>query len=1127
MFEYAVIGKGLFGAAAARHLSSVSGNIAVIGPDEPAELSTHTGVFASHYDQGRLQRHMSRNLVWAILSHRAYREYADIEARSGIQFYFPVDSVHLAPRSKDSVFVEAAAETARQLHISCTMVQDSRAVTERFPMLSFPHDSHGYIEHAPAGYTNPRDMIRAQLAISTGRGATVVRKEVMRVDDRGDHVAITTADGHSVQARRALITAGAYCNSFDLLRRKLAMRVKSEIIILARVSERERERLTGMPSMIYELEQPPLETIYMLPPIRYPDGHTYLKMGCNTEFDRYLSSPEEKGAWVRNGDSDLPRAAMEGVMRSILPGLALEAVETKRCLITYTTEMWPYIDQVEGDRVFLATGGNGMGAKASAAIGQIAAEMMIHGRWVDELDHCHFRARYEDELEGTGFSWGARGMAKRLPPPIPAGASTNQSQGASTKGPKSSPKVRRAAAHLGASSGVSIADVFPWPGVARPPFGASWIEVAAGARSERHMHHEGEIWIVAQGQGVVATRGASERIGPGDSVYLPPFSEHTIEHAIEHPIEHPIEQQPSSPAPSAKPSSGGGSVETPPLRLLAMWWEDLEAASAAARHALPSRAAATLPRLVVTITPPTPNGELHLGHLAGPYLGGDIYARGQRMQGRQVLYVTGSDDHQSYVAGKALRTNQRPEEVADHHVALIEQGLQRAGVRCDRFTRSQHPGYVEQIQRLVEKLHQQGHVVAAESDYLVAPGDPRPLFEFYISGRCPRCAAPAGGGCCEECGWLNEGIALVDPVATLGGVPQQRRRITRLVLPLARHERRVRELVAEIPMSTHLRSLAEALLEEPLPDVPVTHPAEWGLPCTIEGFRDQVISTWFEMGHNMLSGARPVPAAAGHPPDELVQFFGFDNGFYYALLYPLLYELVEPGVAPPAALMCNEFYLLEGEKFSTSRNHAVWVRALLEHEPVDAVRFYLAHTRPEVARTSFSMLAYRSFLTDELRGRWQGWLRDLGRRVSQQAGGLAPEAGLWTQTHRRFFCDLDALRQRTQESYQTIAFSTQAITHQLVELVRRARELATAEAPAAAVPTLRDQARTALALELVAARMLAQLSAPIMPAFAQQLWAGLGLLGHVDAAGFDASLSFVPAGNRLILDGELFPPPTP
>lgn len=644
MFDYIVVGKGLFGAAAARHLSAVSTSLAVIGPDEPVDASRHTGVYASHYDQGRLQRHMSRNLIWAILSHRAYLEYADIEAQSGINFYQPGDSIHLAPRSKDSVFVEAAAETAERLGIPCTMIDSGGQVMERFPMLRFPEDSHGYIEHVPAGYINPRDLIRAQLAIASRRGATIVPDTVVQIRNRGDHVVVVTGTGTTYEARRVLLTAGAYCNSFDLLPRKLALRVKSETIILARVSERERGRLEGMPSMIYELEAPPIDTIYMLPPIRYPDGNYYIKMGCNTESDRYLSTSDDMNTWVRAGDSDVARAAMEGVMRSIIPGLDALSFETKRCIVTYTPELWPFIDCADGERIFVATGGNGMGAKSSDAIGKLAADMMVHGRWVSDIPHEHFRIRFEDDVERAGFDWGSCGMAKRLdlanatldrPAPTDHTAFTEAAHAQQVR-------IRRMeAADFGRSGGIQMSKLHPWKDVVDTPFGSAWAVVAPGETSERHMHHEHETWIAMEGRGVVSVDGMSHEIGPGDEIYMPPFARHAIHN----------------------PSHGERMV------FLALWWQDMAAAAdrvrAGERAPAPRAPGRPARRVMVTITPPTPNGDLHLGHLSGPYLGADIHARAMRMQGCDTCYVTGSDDFQSYVAGKALRTGQTPEQVAD------------------------------------------------------------------------------------------------------------------------------------------------------------------------------------------------------------------------------------------------------------------------------------------------------------------------------------------------------------------------------------------------------------------------------------------------------------------------------
>jgi len=86
-FKAAVIGKGMIGAAAARHFARQVEGVALIGPDEPPVRANHHDVFGSHYDEGRIYRTLDPNPVWATLAARSIARYAEIEAESGIQFH--------------------------------------------------------------------------------------------------------------------------------------------------------------------------------------------------------------------------------------------------------------------------------------------------------------------------------------------------------------------------------------------------------------------------------------------------------------------------------------------------------------------------------------------------------------------------------------------------------------------------------------------------------------------------------------------------------------------------------------------------------------------------------------------------------------------------------------------------------------------------------------------------------------------------------------------------------------------------------------------------------------------------------------------------------------------------------
>src|SRR5205807_5100970 len=111
------------------------------------------------------------------------------------------------------------------------------------------------------------------------------------------------------------------------------------------------------------------------------------------------------------------------------------------------------------------------------------------------------------------------------------------------------------------------------------------------------------------------------------------------------------------------------------------------------------------------------------------------------------------------------------------------------------------------------------------------------------------------------------------------------------------------------------------------------------------------------------------------PDWKIVHFFGYDNTFYHAILYPVLYSLAYPDWEPDIEYHLNEFALLDGAKFSTGRDHAIWGKELLERTTADAVRYYLALTRGEEERTDFRLEMFDRTVAGTLVGGWQRWLQ--------------------------------------------------------------------------------------------------------------------------------------------------------
>lgn len=393
--------------------------------------------------------------------------------------------------------------------------------------------------------------------------------------------------------------------------------------------------------------------------------------------------------------------------------------------------------------------------------------------------------------------------------------------------------------------------------------------------------------------------------------------------------------------------------------------------------------AADRPAIIVAATP-TPNGDLHVGHLAGPYLAGDIYARYLRANGRPVTYTTCTDDSQSYVVATAHRRGTTPAELAATSTAAISRSLRAIGISTAPLPPI-NDRYRQTVLDFVTALHAAGRLPQRTVRLPYAQRAGTFLYDGLVSGTCPTCLSASCGGACENCGHPNNFDELIDAYSTLDPTdPVTYREQTILVLPLEEYRDRLVEYFAERgpQWRPHARQLITELLARPLPDVPVTVPGSWGIAAPFAETPGQILYPWIEAMPASIYSTWWAVATAGEPAAttdqhwraehdaELVYFHGFDNVFHWGLLDLVLLMAHGERYITPAANVCNEFYDLAGEKFSTSRNHLIRGTDLLAEVPRDLIRFYLALTGPEHQRTNFSRSLLRSVAVKRLVGPW-------------------------------------------------------------------------------------------------------------------------------------------------------------
>jgi sarcosine oxidase len=358
--KLAVIGRGLIGSAAARHLSKMGHDVALIGPDEPADFSRHDGVFGSHYDEGRITRRFDPEPFWMQMNCAAIKRYGEITAESGVEFYREVGALHVG--SAQSPNVAFVGKITSEAGILCESYRDAG--------LKSTAGIKGYFEPADADYISPRRLVRAQTIAAERAGARIVNEPALGISESASGVTIRTRSGN-VEAERVLVAAGGHAQS--LLGQSLGFTVFGRTAALFRLEAAEVERLAGMPSM--RCIGPKGDNPYILPPIRYPDGQTWLKLGGDP-VDLPLDSEADSKDWFRSGGSIPVADLLQTQILERIHDLKFKERRVVPCMTTYGDTGLPCIGPLS-QRVSVAFGCYGKSAKCSDELGRLGGMALL------------------------------------------------------------------------------------------------------------------------------------------------------------------------------------------------------------------------------------------------------------------------------------------------------------------------------------------------------------------------------------------------------------------------------------------------------------------------------------------------------------------------------------------------------------------------------------------------------------------------------------------------------------------------------------------------------------------------------------------------------------------------------
>ena len=381
----------------------------------------------------------------------------------------------------------------------------------------------------------------------------------------------------------------------------------------------------------------------------------------------------------------------------------------------------------------------------------------------------------------------------------------------------------------------------------------------------------------------------------------------------------------------------------------------------------------TFSRTTVTAALIYANGPIHIGHLAGCYLPADIYVRFLRLQKKDVIFVSGTDEHGVPITIKAQKEGKTPQEVVDYYYKEIKSSFQDFGISFDFYGRTSDPVHHQFSQDFFLKLYEEGKFVEETTMQYFDESANQFLADRYITGDCPSCKqAGAYGDQCEKCGTTLSPNELLNPKSMLSGASPVLKPTKNWFLPLDQWQGELTKYVDSHPeWKPNVLGQVKSWLQEGLKPRAMTRDLNWGVPIPLPDTEGKVLYVWFDapIGYmSMTTQLTPDWEKYWKAKDsQIVHFIGKDNIVFHCLIFPAMcmahgeFQLADQVPA-------NEFMNLEGDKISTSRNWAVWLHEYLQDFPgkQDVLRYTLTSLSPETKDSDFTWSDFQTKNNSEL-----------------------------------------------------------------------------------------------------------------------------------------------------------------
>jgi len=475
----------------------------------------------------------------------------------------------------------------------------------------------------------------------------------------------------------------------------------------------------------------------------------------------------------------------------------------------------------------------------------------------------------------------------------------------------------------------------------------------------------------------------------------------------------------------------------------------------------------------------------------------DIYVRFLRAKGREVLFLSGSDEHGVGIAIKAQQEGITPRELIDKYHFIMKNAFHDFGISFDIYSRTSSPIHYETAQEFFSNLYYKNVFEKKISKQYYDTKFNQFLADRYIVGTCPNCAyEKAYGDQCERCGTSLDPIDLINPHSALSGEKPEMRETEHWYLPLQNYQDWLQKWILEehADWKNNVIGQCRSWLNQGLAARAVTRDLDWGVPVPLADAKGKVLYVWFDAPIGYISATKEWAQQNGKnwepywkdAQSKLVHFIGKDNIVFHCVVFPSMLKAHGDFILPDN-VPANEFLNIEGDKISTSRNWAVWLHEYLEEFPdkQDTLRYVLCSNAPETKDNDFTWKDFQAKNNNELVAIYGNLVNRVIILTHKYFDGKVPPCDVLNPLEENLAAEIAAFPKIIQDLLES--FKLREALQELMNLARAGNKYLTENEP---WKTYKDQPeRTATVinygLQLIA--NLAILSEPFLPFTAVKL----------------------------------------